>query len=95
MSRSDYGETSAYNGDHNNFSPRLGLAWDINGDGKTVVRAGGSVMYEQLSFNVFDNVANVLGLSQVPTGASIVVNGVTTPGIGNMPVATITISGNK
>ncbi len=90
-----FGETSAYNGDHNNFSPRVGLAWDINGDGKTVVRAGGSVMYEQLSFNVFDNVANVLGLSQVPTGATIVENGVKTPGIGNIPVATLTISGNQ
>ncbi len=90
-----YGETAAYSGDHNNFSPRLGLAWDVQGNGKTVIRAGGSVMYEQLPFNVFDNVANVLGLSQVPTGASIVVNGVTTPGIGNMQVATITVSGNN
>ena len=90
-----YGETSAYSGDHNNFSPRIGLAWDVRGDGKTVVRAGGSVMYEQLPFNVFDNVANVLGLSQVPTGATIVVNGVKTPGIGNMQVATITVPGGS
>ena len=27
-------------GDHNNIQPRVGLAWDLLGDGKTVVRAG-------------------------------------------------------
>ena len=67
----------------------------MKGDGKTVVRAGGSVMYEQLGFNVFDNIANVLGLSQVPTGATIVVNGAHTPGTGNIQVATLNINGKS
>ena len=26
--------------DYNNFAPRLGLAWDLKGDGKTAIRAG-------------------------------------------------------
>ena len=26
--------------DLNNFAPRVGLAWDINGDGRTVARVG-------------------------------------------------------
>jgi hypothetical protein len=30
----------ATRGDDNNFSPRLGVAWDVKGDGQTVIRAG-------------------------------------------------------
>jgi len=89
------GENAAYHGDHDNISPRIGLAWDINGNGKTVVRAGGSIMYEQLAFNLFDNVANVLGLNQVPTGATLFVKGVATPGPGTIKVETLSISGNQ
>jgi hypothetical protein len=33
--------------DKNNFSPRLGLAWDIRGDGKDVIRGGFGVFYDQ------------------------------------------------
>jgi Carboxypeptidase regulatory-like domain/TonB dependent receptor len=90
-----HGETSAFHGDHNNFSPRVGFAWDVAGNGKTVVRGGGSIMYEQLPYSVFIAVGNQLGLNQVPTGASIVVNGVTTPGSGNMGVLTVNVPGTS
>ena len=58
------GETSAYNGDHKNFSPRIGLAWDVKGNGKTVVRAGASILHE---FAPLNQIRNQLG--NVPTGA--------------------------
>jgi hypothetical protein len=35
--------------DLNNFAPRVGLAWDINGDGRTVARVGWGIYYNHIS----------------------------------------------
>lgn len=35
--------------DGNNFAPRVGFAWDVKGDQKTVVRAGYGLYYQRLS----------------------------------------------
>ena len=52
-----------YEPDWNNFSPRLGFAWDVTGKGKTVVRGGWGLFYDafsqdffvgQLPFNTFN-----------------------------------------
>ncbi len=44
---------SIYKGDHTNFSPRIGVAWDVTGKGTTVVRAGYSLIYDLLSMSAF------------------------------------------
>jgi len=60
--------------DHRNFSPRIGLAWDITGKGTTVLRAGAGIFYSMFSVAPFTGnpgIANVPGTSiaTVPTGA--------------------------
>ncbi|HEV7966953.1 MAG TPA: TonB-dependent receptor [Candidatus Acidoferrales bacterium] len=69
--------SSPYNGDHKDFGPRLGVAWDLSGKGTTVVRAGASVIFDsQLPMFVFSNISGNAqngtagGVITVPTGAA-------------------------
>ena len=67
--------SSPYNGDHNNFGPRVGMVWDVTGVGRTVVRAGGSILYDMPNFNTFigqfnfTNDPGTIGINIVPTAA--------------------------
>jgi len=42
-------------GDHNNFGPRIGFAWDVFGDGRTSIRGGFGVAYEGTLYNPLSN----------------------------------------
>ncbi len=44
-----------YCSDRNNFAPRFGFAWDMFGDGKTMLRGSYGIFYDRLFGNVYGN----------------------------------------
>ena len=72
--------SSLYNPDHKNFGPRFGFAWDILGNGRTVVRGGGGLIYETVNWQSFVAFNNAFGPGSVPTGAPIDAAGDTSGG---------------
>jgi hypothetical protein len=62
--------SSPYNGDHKNFAPRFGFAWDVFGSGRTVLRGGAGLIYETVNWESFLAFNNTLGLSSIPTDSA-------------------------
>jgi len=85
---------SLYNGDHNDFAPRLGMAWDVLGNSKFVVRGGFTIMYSQIAQQSFMGLGNLLGAPAVPTAATVVVGGVATPGTGTINLQAVSFTGS-
>jgi len=48
-----HGISEPYHTNYNNVSPRLGVAWDVFGTGKTVVRSGFGMIFVQPSIRTF------------------------------------------
>jgi len=74
--------SSLWSGDHRDFEPRLGFAYDITGKGTTVVRAGASLIHEAWNLDTFEGqfgLQNDTGTSinSVPT-AALLTCGITT-----------------
>ena len=69
--------------DKNNFGPRLGFAWGVGSDQKTVIRAGYGIAFDTVSsFQVTAVSGKVPGLT---TTCSSTVGGATTPGCAAAP----------
>ena len=72
--------SSLYKPDHTNFAPRAGFAWDITGNGRTVIRGGGGLTYETVNWQSWVAFNNAFGPGSVPTGAPIDSTGTTSGG---------------
>jgi len=89
-----HGISAPYNGDHNNFAPRFGTSWDPGGKGKTVVRAGGGIIYEIPHLSLFlgqngVNNASTAGINVIPTAPSTGIPGAN----GNIAASSVNVPG--
>ena len=88
------GISAPYNSDRTGFAPRLGFAWDVFGNNRTVLRGGGALIYETLNWESFLALNNSLGISTIPTGALGVGAG-GGPGSGTIAVGTVNYGGSS
>jgi len=73
-----------YDKDYNNFAPRIGLAYDVTGKGRTVVRAGWGFFYDAFAQDIF--------LGHIPYNCAFC-PGPAYTGIGPSPIVTSAANG--
>ena len=56
-------QTQKFHGDKLDFQPRVGLAWDLRGNGQTVVRGGYGLFYATTSNGIIDNALRQTGIN--------------------------------
>ncbi|HYT19858.1 MAG TPA: TonB-dependent receptor [Candidatus Polarisedimenticolia bacterium] len=73
------------NTDNKNFAPRIGIAWDPFGDGKTAVRMGYGIFYDATLVGTFEQ--NVFNDPPFTTSVSIARAPFTNPSGGNLNIS--------
>jgi hypothetical protein len=82
------GYASIFKTDPFDFEPRFGMAWDVKGNGTTVVRMGLGLVHETWTLETFDGQFNMQGdgstaTNATPTGATIICNS----GLAGLPIS--------
>ena len=60
--------TNKFPSDRKDFGPRVGFAWDITGDGKTIARAGYGIFYGRI---INSTIANAISNTANPQGSQL------------------------
>ncbi|HUM06790.1 MAG TPA: TonB-dependent receptor [Terriglobales bacterium] len=82
-----YGISEPYQTNLKNFSPRLGVAWDVFGKGKTILRSGFGMIYVQPSIRTFAFSGGGLNLNPsalIPGGKGTMNAFLVSPGTNNL-----------